>query len=190
VLALGGHFRRDGLLDGVQRMLEREGIAAVRGEAPPHLVFATGAAFAGAEDGTLVLASSPEVLRGALPSKAPSVQLTRGVALSYVAVGSKGEGSDVAASGALGGARVDIRAGTPFPFVAHLVPGSASLDGESARRVLSGETGDFPLLGRLEAPVQVQLEAGEVTAQGTISRPEMAHIIGRLSERFRALSMP
>lgn len=190
VLALGGHFRRDGLLDGVARLLEAEGIDFRRGGAPPHLVFSTGSAFAGAEDGTLVLASSPGILRQALPSKTPSVRFAKGAALSFVAAGAAGAGPGEGSDGVLRGARLDVRNGTPFPFEAQLVPGVNGLDVDGAQKVLSGETGDFPLLGRLSAPVSVQVEAGEITARGTITRPEMARIIGRLAERFRTLSMP
>lgn len=196
VLALGGHFRQDGLLDGLERLLATEGVQVRREQDPEHLVFSTGAAFAGASDGTLVLASSSDTLRRALPSKSPAVRFTPGVALSFV-VSEDGEGEGSVSSeggeageGVLRSARVDVRNGTPFPFEAHLVSGSAGLDVARARSLLAGETGDFPLLGRLSAPIDVRIEGAEVSARGTVTRPEMALIVGRLAERFGQLSRP
>lgn len=189
VLALGGHFRRDGLLDGVERMLTSEGVKVHRADGPPHLVLPTGAAFAGAADGTLVLASSSDALRRALPSKVPAVAFTPGVALSFVArpADGAGEGGDGAA---LRSARVEVRNGTPFPFEAHLGPGSARLDVAGAQALLQGETGDFPLLGKLVAPIDVRLGGPEIVARGSITRPEMAGILARLAERLGQLAGP
>ncbi len=66
VVALGGLFRRGGVLDGLARVLEEEGKPFRR--TPNALVAPSGEALGQAADGTLVAASSEALLGQALPA--------------------------------------------------------------------------------------------------------------------------
>jgi hypothetical protein len=64
LILLGGVFRRDGVVDGVERLLADEGVQVAR--QGDILVHHSGQAFGVADDGTLVLGSSERVTRSAL----------------------------------------------------------------------------------------------------------------------------
>jgi hypothetical protein len=64
IVAGGGLFRREGLLDGVRRMMEGEGIPLGQGEV--MLIHESGICFAVSDGGNLLLASSPDLLTSVL----------------------------------------------------------------------------------------------------------------------------
>ncbi len=72
LILLGGVFRRDGVLDGVMAMLKDEGIEVERQD--DLLVHPSGQSFGVAEDGTLVLGSSPTRARAALQNQLLSTE--------------------------------------------------------------------------------------------------------------------
>ncbi len=72
LILLGGVFRRDGVLDGVTAMLKSEGVEVERQD--DLLVHRSGQSFGVAEDGTLVLGSSPARARAALQSQLLSTE--------------------------------------------------------------------------------------------------------------------
>lgn len=67
VVVLGGLFEREGMVDAIERLLTQEGVRCTR--TGPTLRFDFwGTALGQAQDGTLILASSPAVLESALPA--------------------------------------------------------------------------------------------------------------------------
>lgn len=66
-VVLGGLFDKDRMLEGVERLLRAEGVAWSRVGDTLRLEF-LGVALGQAQDGSLIVASSPEVLESALPA--------------------------------------------------------------------------------------------------------------------------
>jgi len=119
VIAMGGLFRRQAVVAGAQRMLKDEGIPSILLEAPERLRVASGAEFAVAEDGTLLLAQSASILTQALGASAPQRPLAqRGTLGSLVA--SRPGGWPVGGGRRVLGVRVQLRAADGrFPYEAH-----------------------------------------------------------------------
>lgn len=67
VVVLGGLFEREGMVDAIERLLREEGVPCTRTGASLRFDF-WGTALGQAEDGSLIMASSPEVLESALPA--------------------------------------------------------------------------------------------------------------------------
>src|SRR5690606_26431650 len=67
VLVVGGRFPREGVLDGLQRVLNEEGAVWRRSPDGAALLSERGIALGQAADGSLIAASNESALRGALP---------------------------------------------------------------------------------------------------------------------------
>lgn len=67
VLVVGGRFPREGVLDGLQRVLSEEGAAWRRSPDGAALLSARGIAMGQSSDGSLIAAANEATLRGALP---------------------------------------------------------------------------------------------------------------------------
>lgn len=138
LVLLGGHFRQDGVVGGIARVLQREGISVERREGPERLVHGSGAAFAVTKDGVLLLAQSEALLLETLPPNADHPAFAPAPALC-LRLGADDPGH-------LGGAVLEILPGQTFetdlvfPNAAPEVPDGALVE------VLSGKTGDFTLL--------------------------------------------
>jgi hypothetical protein len=74
VVVLGGLFEREGMVDAIERLLREEGVSCTRTGSMLRLDF-WGSALAQANDGALILASSPAVLESALPTSQRYVEL-------------------------------------------------------------------------------------------------------------------
>lgn len=132
LVALAGHFRRDGVAQGVQRLLEAEGVALELRAAPERAVHASGRSCAVAEDGTLLVASSEALLLAALPARAPRPELGPPAAYRRVAV----DLSRPCCAPALRGGVLQVATGREFPASAQLnigAPLSETVAAERAR---------------------------------------------------------
>jgi hypothetical protein len=179
LVLLGGHFRRDGVVPGAFEVLEREGIPLELRAAPDRLVHPSGAAFAVAGDGVLVLAASEALLLRSLLRRPGPSRFRTGAALS-VLVG-QDEGSQ------LGGATLDVWPGQDFPLELHL-PASQGLEtSDDVEAVLSGKTGDFKLFEGT-GPWRLTPQAGgSLRADTRLSRASFHAAVAELAESLGLL---
>jgi len=178
VVLLGGHFRRDEIVSGVARMLQREGIPVRLGGSPQRLVHQSGAAFAAADDGVLVLAQTEELLDRVLATQPERPELRAGTALA-VAFGA----DDVSA---WGGARLAVFPGQEFR--AELVlPQAPELGEEALVALASGKTGDFKLLSGSERWQVRRDDGAPVRAATVLSRVEFDRLVANLASGLARL---
>lgn len=74
VMALGGLFRKDKILEGVRGMLQEEGLEVQPFEDPPRLQGAEGRSWGQASDGTFLLAQTEELFRQVWKPRPAAVQ--------------------------------------------------------------------------------------------------------------------
>lgn len=74
VVVLGGLFERESMVDAIERLLREEGVSCTRTGGTLRFDF-WGTALGQAEDGALIMASSPAVLESALPATQRYVEL-------------------------------------------------------------------------------------------------------------------
>lgn len=178
LVLLGGHFPRDGVVLGVERLLSDEGIAVRRLPGPERLLHPSGVAFGVSSDGVLVLAQSDEVLLRALRQNASRPELAADTALSLVF------GRD---PGLLSTARLQVRAGQTFEAKL-LLPQAPKDFGEPQLAALtSGKTGDFKLLSVVGSWRLSPESARGEHAQAVLSRSEFDHLVGSLADGLAVL---
>ena len=181
-LAVAGLFRSDGVLDGVSRMLEDEGVTMTLGKSPPHLTHASGLAFAVAEDGTWILASDLTVLRDAYLSKEPKVRFVKGAAMSFVALPAVQE---CCAQDFLGGT-VTAFPGVEFPVTVELEVTGKGWTKERAQLLLRGQTGDFMLVRGAKLDVDAP-RGGNIHADGMLSAEQFEDSVKKVAAEIRAV---
>lgn len=176
LIALGGHFRRDGVVRGARAMLAEEGIATAVSSSPERLVHASGVSFGVSRDGVLLLASSEALLLEALVPRPAPVKITPGAALELISPNAPADCCDPR----LRGVRLLVLPGQAFPAEVLLGLSEPPRDVPDAGQVLSGKSRDFMLLGE---DVQLEIESIEgasVRARARLSRGQFDAVVGRI----------
>ncbi len=179
LMALGGHFRRDGVIEGVARMLQEEGLSGDLREDPRRLVHSSGAAFSVSEDGVLLLASNESLLKRALPANSSSLPFRAGAALEVLV-------RSFPAHCCSGLHRARLRVFPGDHFSAHLRLETVTASSPRAlRQLLSSPVRDFLYWGepKWEAP-SADTQALEATAR--LEPAEFEAMVKRLAKAMRA----
>lgn len=181
LIALGGHFRRDGVVEGISRMLAAEGVETEVHKAPLRLVHPSGAAFGVAEDGVLLVAGSEGMLMRAFPGREQQLSFQRDAALELIAASVPHE---CCPAEVLGG-HVQILSGQNFPVKVRLQVPEDGWSDPQAPRLLSGRMRDFMLLGD-GVELSVDSTSSKIMeASGTLDRKQFDATVKRLGASVR-----
>lgn len=183
VVVLAGLFRRDGALDGIQRIFAEEDVVlhkegdAGRGQ---RLVHHSGVSFTIADDGTWLLASSPELLAEARSPEAPPSDLPAEMALGVLAAapppGFRGPRFERA--------RLSILPGREFPTSVRVTLEEPALR-VSLAELLETELGNWLLVGPAPSLETADAPGDPVrSASGELEPGEFDEAVGRLARHI------